>query len=316
MKRAFIVSFIIIFVLSLWILNSGSNQPNSLKQSLLHNGIERDYLLYVPEGLPENAPLVVVAHGYTSSAEIIMAYSGMNKIADEEKFLVVYPQGTTDLRGNNFFNVGYSFHASSKVDDLDFIKTLVTNLIEEYNINSDHVFATGMSNGGDLSYFLACYASDIFTAVAPIAGTMMQTTIENCSPNKPMPIFEIHGDADDVTLFDGDMADKDGWGPYPDNQTIIDFWVKQNNLELYDAYKFSDINPNDDSSITFHKYWSDMSGNEVWFYVIENGGHDWPLLKSPFTFWKSPLGWWYFSSSNMDIDTSAEIWNFFKKYSD
>ena len=53
-----------------------------------------------------------------------MAYSGMNKIADEEKFLVVYPQGTTDLRGNNFFNVGYSFHASSKVDDLDFIKTL------------------------------------------------------------------------------------------------------------------------------------------------------------------------------------------------
>ena len=79
MKRAFIVSFVIIFVLSFWILNSSSNQPNSLKQSLLHNGIERDYLLYVPEGLPENAPLVVVAHGYTSSAEIIMAYSGRKR---------------------------------------------------------------------------------------------------------------------------------------------------------------------------------------------------------------------------------------------
>ena len=72
MKRAFIVSFVIIFVLSLWILKSDSKQNNSLKQILLQNVIERDYLLYVPEGLPENAPLVVVAHGYKSIAEINM----------------------------------------------------------------------------------------------------------------------------------------------------------------------------------------------------------------------------------------------------
>ena len=315
MKRAFFVSFIIASFLGIWILNTNSIEDSGLKQTLVHDGIERKYIVYKPENLPLNAPLVVVAHGYTSNAENIMSYSGMNKIADKEKFLVVYPQGTEDLRGNNFFNVGYSFHATSKVDDVGFIKTIVGKLVNEYTLDPEKVFATGMSNGGDLSYFLACHASDVFKAVAPIAGTMMLSTIENCAPKKAIPIFEVHGTADDITLFAGDMADKDGWGPYLDNESVIKFWVEQNNLELYEAFEFVDVNTNDNSTITFHKYWSNESKNEVWFYVIDNGEHDWPLLKSPFTFWESPLGWWYFSSSNMDIDTGTEVWNFFKQYS-
>ena len=294
MKRAFIIAFVATVLIVAWFANSNSDDDVGLNQSILHNGISRDYILYIPENLPTNAPLVVVSHGYTSSAKTMMAYSGMNKVADEEKFLVVYPQGTKDQRGNNFFNVGYEFHASSRVDDLGFIKALVTKLTDDYQVNPNHIFATGMSNGGDLSYFLACYASDMFQAVAPIAGTMMQTTIETCKPQKGMPIFAVHGKADEVTYFDGDMANRDKWGPYPGIPAVIEHWVDVNAVEISKQVDLDNITnfTASNEALSFDRYLSETSDHEVWLY-IHSGGHDWSLK---------------------ELDTSSEIWNFFTRY--
>ena len=294
MKRAFIIAFVVTVLIVAWFTNSNSDDDVGLNQSILHNGISRDYILYIPENLPTNAPLVVVSHGYTSSAKTMMSYSGMNKVADEEKFLVVYPQGTKDQRGNNFFNVGYEFHASSKIDDLGFIKALVTKLTDDYQVNPNHIFATGMSNGGDLSYFLACYASEMFQAVAPIAGTMMQTTIETCKPQKGMPIFAVHGKADEVTYFDGDMANRDKWGPYPGIPAVIEHWVDVNAVEISKQVDLDNITnfTASNEALSFDRYLSDTSDHEVWLY-IHSGGHDWSLK---------------------ELDTSSEIWNFFTRY--
>lgn len=294
MKRTFIIAFVVTVLIVAWFTNSNSDDDVGLNQSILHNGISRDYILYIPENLPTNAPLVVVSHGYTSSAKTMMSYSGMNKVADEEKFLVVYPQGTKDQRGNNFFNVGYEFHASSKVDDLGFIKALVTKLTEDYQVNPNHIFATGMSNGGDLSYFLACYASDTFQAVAPIAGTMMQTTIETCKPQKGMPIFAVHGKADEVTYFDGDMANRDKWGPYPGIPAVIEHWVDVNAVEISKQVDLDNITnfTASNEALSFDRYLSETSDHEVWLY-IHSGGHDWSLK---------------------ELDTSSEIWSFFTRY--
>ena len=294
MKRAFIIAFVATVLIVAWFTNSNSDDDVGLNQSILHNGISRDYILYIPENLPTNAPLVVVSHGYTSSAKTMMSYSGMNKVADEEKFLVVYPQGTKDQRGNNFFNVGYEFHASSKVDDLGFIKALVTKLTDDYQVNPNHIFATGMSNGGDLSYFLACYASDMFQAVAPIAGTMMQTTIETCKPQKGMPIFAVHGKADEVTYFDGDMANRDKWGPYPGIPAVIEHWVDVNAVEIFKQVDLDNITnfTASNEALSFDRYLSETSDHEVWLY-IHSGGHDWSLK---------------------ELDTSSEIWSFFTRY--
>ena len=294
MKRAFIIAFVATVLIVAWFTNSNSDDDVGLNQSILHNEISRDYILYIPENLPTNAPLVVVSHGYTSSAKTMMSYSGMNKVADEEKFLVVYPQGTKDQRGNNFFNVGYEFHASSKVDDLGFIKALVTKLTEDYQVNPNHIFATGMSNGGDLSYFLACYASDMFQAVAPIAGTMMQTTIETCKPQKGMPIFAVHGKADEVTYFDGDMANRDKWGPYPGIPAVIEHWVDVNAVEISKQVDLDNITnfTASNEALSFDRYLSETSDHEVWLY-IHSGGHDWSLK---------------------ELDTSSEIWSFFTRY--
>ena len=88
-------------------------------------------------------------------------------------------------------------------------------------------------HGGDLSYLLACQASDIFSAAAPVAGCMMVNFYNECSPSNNISIFEIHGRDDDTTLWDGDIYDQDGWGPYLGTSTIIDFWVQQNQCVNY-----------------------------------------------------------------------------------
>jgi polyhydroxybutyrate depolymerase len=155
------------------VVNTPKSSGSLEEKTLFHQGLEREYLLYAPTGAKSEAPLVVVMHGYTSNMHDIASYVGMNGLADEHGFLVAYPQGTEDSDGNNFFNVGYDFHSSSNVDDVGFVRVMVEEINSLYRLNKDAVFATGMSNGGDMSFLLACEASDLFRAVAPVAGSMM-----------------------------------------------------------------------------------------------------------------------------------------------
>ncbi|MEC9466240.1 MAG: PHB depolymerase family esterase [Myxococcota bacterium] len=279
--------------------SSFERQPISEEQTLLHAGLDRSYYLYIPENASELAPLVVVMHGYTSSATTIMQYSGMNALADEHGFAVVYPQGTQDQDGSPFFDVGYTFHqeAGVTVDDLGFLRSLTRHLQQTYALSTDHVFSTGMSNGGDMSYLLACQASDIFKAIAPVAGMMLESIRETCTPTRPIPVFEIHGTQDYVTYWDGDMNDEDGWGAYPDIDSMIRFWVTHNNLDQESIETLADKDPSDGSSVVFERYFSSSEESEVWLYRIEGGGHDWP-------------GAW----GNQDINASEVIWDFFRGY--
>ena len=284
----------------------------SEERTFSHKGLERTYLLYLPENLEIEAPLVVVMHGYTSSAKNIMSYSKMNEVADREGFAVVYPQGTIDSQGNAFFNVGYEFNQASQVDDVSFIRELVLYLREEYQLSEKNTFATGMSNGGDMSYLLACTSSDLFSAVAPVAGSMMKDTLDNCNPKKPIPVFETHGTSDRITLFEGDIKNEEGWGSYYGLPETIQFWVDKNNLDKSEYIQITSKRKGYQNDIIFERYWSEDNLNEVWLYKIVDGGHVWPGFR--IRWWENPLAWYYMGSGNDDINASEEVWAFFEKY--
>ena len=262
------------------------------------DGLEREYLLYTPENLPNNAPLVFVLHGYTGSAQGIMDYSGMNEVAEENGFAVCYPQGTTDQYDNTFFNVNYAFQNNPTVDDVGFIVALAEYLQNTHQLSTTNTFSTGMSNGGDMSYRLACEASSTFRAIAPVAGLIMQDIYNSCSPENPVPVFETHGTEDDISWYEGDPFNEDGWGAYLDIPSTIDFFVNQNNLTDVEFSELPDADPNDGSTIESYIYTSPNSNNEVWLYKVIDGGHDWP-------------GAW----GNMDVNISEEIWKFFNAMS-
>ncbi len=260
------------------------------------NGQIREYYLYIPNSIQDNAPLVFVLHGYTGSAGGIMGYSGMNEIAQENGFAVCYPQGLSDQSGNNFWNVGYEFHDNQMVNDVNFLSSLANYLQDEYNLSEENTFSTGMSNGGDMSYMLACQANDVFKAIAPVAGCMMEEIYNTCD-SSPVPVFEIHGNNDNVTLWDGDMQNNDGWGAYYSIEDGIGLWVETNNCQNNEENFLPNTNLSDGSYIINHRYFDCTDNAEVWLYEVVNGGHDWPG-----------------SYGNMDINASEEIWNFFSQY--
>ena len=282
------------------------------QRMIIHEGIEREYIIHIPKNLTEDSPLVFIIHGFTGSAEGISAYSDMNSIAERESFIAVYPQGTKDINGNTFFNVGYEFHDDSTINDVSFIRELVSSLSQEFNLSRKKAFATGMSNGGDMSYLLACTSSDLFKAVAPVAGVLMKGLKDSCELNSPVPVFEIHGTADKISLFEGDLNNEEGWGAYYDLPSTIDFFAKRYQLTNKSVNQIISKESGADYDIFFERHWSDDLEEEVWMYRIEDGRHVWPGIK--FNWWDNPLAWFYFGSGNEDINASEEVWAFFKKY--
>ena len=282
------------------------------QRMIIHEGIEREYIIHIPKNLTEDSPLVFIIHGFTGSAEGISAYSDMNSIAERESFIAVYPQGTKDIKGNTFFNVGYEFHDDSTINDVSFIRELVRSLSQEFNLSRKKAFATGMSNGGDMSYLLACTSSDLFKAVAPVAGVLMKGLKDSCELNSPVPVFEIHGTADKISLFEGDLNNEEGWGAYYDLPSTIDFFAKRYQLTNKSVNQIISKESGADYDIFFERHWSDDLEEEVWMFRIEDGRHVWPGIK--FNWWDNPLAWYYFGSGNDDINASEEVWAFFKKY--
>ena len=282
------------------------------QRMVIHEGVEREYIIHVPENLTEDFPIVFVIHGYTGSAEGIAAYTGMNNIAEREGFIAVYPQGTIDSNGNTFFNVGYEFNDDSPINDVSFIRELVRSISQEFNLKRKKAFATGMSNGGDMSYLLACTSSDLFKAVAPVAGVLMKGLKDSCELSSPVPIFEIHGTADKISLFEGDLNNEGGWGAYYDLPSTIDFFAERYQLTNKSVKQMTSKESGADYDIFFERHWADDLEEEVWMYRIEDGRHVWPGIK--FNWWDNPLAWFYFGSGNEDINASEEVWAFFKKY--
>ncbi|MEL6972721.1 MAG: PHB depolymerase family esterase, partial [Bacteroidota bacterium] len=165
-----LLSFLTIFAFCLMLV------PNSYGQQIINSSIqfddlERTYLLYVPPSYTgdESVPLVLNFHGYTSNSGEQFFYSDFRAVADLNNFLVVHPQGTQDSEGNTHWNVGWG---GSTVDDVGFTAALIDSLAAEYNINPERIYSTGMSNGGFMSYQLACELSDRIAAIASVTGTM------------------------------------------------------------------------------------------------------------------------------------------------
>jgi polyhydroxybutyrate depolymerase len=264
-----------------------------------HDGIDRQYLYYEPTNLNENMPLIFVMHGFTGDANSMRNYSEMNQIADQYGFAVCYPRGTFDSNGNRFWNVGYAFHQTETVNDVGFLTELAEYLQITHNLNPDYTFATGFSNGGEMCYMLACEAYNTFKAVAPVAGMIMQDILDGCDDSPPIPLFEIHGSQDNVTPLSGDPNNNDGWGAYPSIAFTINYFVQKNECTTINTETLPNIDNSDGSFVDSAKNFNGINNNEVWYYEVVGGGHDWP-------------GSW----GNMDINAGEEAWLFFQNHID
>lgn len=266
--------------------------------TIVHNGVTRNYIVYVPPTYqPGNSwPLVFVLHGFTQSSSTIMNVSGFNAIADTGNFIVAYPNGI-----GNAWNTNSGMTGGSTADDIGFIGALTDTLHGLYNIDLNRVYSCGFSAGGYMSHRLACEAPRCYAAVASVAGTMSNAAYAACLPSRPTPVMQIHGTSDFIVSYNGSAAG----GKSVDD--VIALWSTSNICVTPPAVQLlPDINTQDNSTVEKSVYSPCSTNVRVELYKVIGGGHQWPGT----TALLGGLG-----AINRDINASAEIWNFFNEFS-
>lgn len=166
--------------------------------TIQHGGLDRTFELHLPPGYDPTAPtpLVMNFHGLGSNPNEQKLFTTMNGTADTDGFAVVYPAGIANSWNAGELCCGQA--QSQNIDDVGFVRAMVEHLASQACIDLKRVYSTGMSNGGFLSHRLACEASDLVAAVAPVAGTLSVP----CDLTRPVPIIQFYGTADTLVDYD------------------------------------------------------------------------------------------------------------------
>ena len=262
--------------------------------SFVHDGLLREYRLYIPAIYePGTAvPVVFNLHGYTSDNLQQEFYGDFRPIADTANFIIAHPNGTIDALGNRAWN---TFGAST-VDDLGFITALLDTIAAEYSVDADRVYSTGMSNGGFMSYDLACFRSDRFAAIASVTGSVITSRLSTCAATHPTPVMQIHGTADATVNFNGGSG-------VVGIEELVNYWVQSNNCDpSADFNAVPNTSTTDGCTAEHYVYSGGDAGSTVEFFKVIGGGHTWP--GAAFTI----------GVTNQDFSASREIWRFFSQY--
>lgn len=295
-------------------------QGQVIEKTLMHEDVERSYIMYVPSSYTadEPTPLVVNMHGLTSNAQQQMGFvSHMNLVAEEEGFLVAYPNAVAgDWTISNDHNIS-------------FIDSLLDTVAAEYSVDSSRTYATGLSQGGSMSYIVGAALPDRFAAIAPVAGVRFLSGEENLLPpsvpnvpSRPKPLLHIHGTADPIALYNGGNSPVPGRedNVIPSVDSTIGEWVANNGCDATAA--MSEI-PNsvagDGSTATLFTYggcdtYTSVSGAEiaanVIHYRVNDAGHSWPSPPEQVPPFSEEIAWAF--PINSDFDASQQIWDFFE----
>ena len=265
---------------------------NAKKCTLTHKALERYYIIYVPEsGVSEaSMPVLFALHGYGSTAEIHKNYTNYQPLAETSKFIVIYPQGSYfqgTFTSGNHWNVG-SWTAGSTADDVDFINEVIDLVSKKESINQNRIYSSGMSNGGFMSYHLACNLSSRIAAIASVTGSMSKETLENCSPSHPTPILQIHGALDVTVPFNGDSTIN-----MESIDNVFNYWTTYNSCDPIPSLIVTDYV---DFSVDYQKYNNCLNNVKVELYKISSMGHTWP------------------GKNNYGISATEEVWNFVSQF--
>ena len=302
MLRRFLVACLFITVIPV-IGASAADSRTAEEHFIKVDGIQRRYLLHLPPGWTQQtkAPLVLMLHGGGGTPEHTGARE-LDKYGDPKGFMIAYPEGL-----NRSWNDGRLIKGRP-YDDVGFLSALIDELVQKYNADPKRVYVTGMSNGGFMSFTLACRIPDKIAAIAPVVASMGPGAIEDCHPKRSIPVLMINGTADPLVKFEGGkVLRREGSEAEPISR-VVAFWRNQACGAAKPPIKLErlpDLDPNDGSTVEIERV--PCPGGEIVNYTVKGGGHTWPggIQYMP----ASIVG-----SLNRDFNASAAIVDFFSKH--
>jgi polyhydroxybutyrate depolymerase len=268
--------------------------------SIVHDDVRRRYIVYTPasyEASPDRQYAVVLNfHGGGMTMAEQMLYTGMNRTADRHDFIVVYPQGIAQD-----WNVGFEQSYSEGTDDVGFTAALLDRLEQDYRIDRQRVFATGLSRGGFFTHRLAAELSHRIAAIAAVGAPLPQPVIDQqpggASSAFKVGVMLVHGTADRIVLYEGKA------GGYLSAAESFSYWTASNGVgEVATTLVHFDRDPADGTSIRIHE--TADGPHRVALVTVHEGGHTWSGA-DPFNI-GLPIG-----RTSTEIDLNETIWRFF-----
>lgn len=273
-----------------------------VKQSIQAQGVQREFFLYRPSGSPPAGgwPLVIALHGGQGNGQQMADQTGFNDVASRYRFMVAYPNSV------KYWNDGRQDTASN-VNDVAFIAQLIDHLVRTAQANAKRVYVTGISNGGMMTYRLACELNDRITGFAPVAASFPVDYFRNCKPNRAVPIMIFNSPDDGFMPWNGGEirhSEKRGVGgnviPVSDS---VDFWKAQNRCSASRLAQTIDNNRADGTAVKVYDFANCAAPMQ--FLVIEGGGHVWPGITSEGVIQRRLVG-----KSTEEIKGSEVIWQY------
>lgn len=232
-------------------------------------------LVRVPDGGSPPFPLVVFLHGYNSNAAESEAFFSFGDKAQAAGMLYATPDGTQDLLALRFWNATDACcdFFQSGVDDSSYLANLVAAIDGTVGVDAHRLFFVGHSNGGFMSYRMACDHADQIAAVVSISGATYDD-VADCAPVRPVSTLEIHGTSDTVIQYGGGTL-PGAAGPYPGATASAATWAAYNGCEsssvALDPFDGLDGLPGDETGV--ERYASGCSGAVTELWTVNDGPH-------------------------------------------
>ncbi len=303
--------------------NNDLNEFGLLTKNIEVDGISRRYAIYIPQGIETlSVPLIFELHGGGIYIEDMTGESGYKSpyklwmnLADQQKFIVVYPEGLNGAYNSPSWNdCRADCIINSDADDVHFIAELINKIASRYPIDQNRIYVSGTSNGGFMAQRLGVELSNKIAAIASIAAA--KPAVSKCNPpSKPIPVLFMNGTNDNHMPYNGGTI---GDPPDPDHGTVlstdktIEYWINFNQTDtIPETYTYTDLDTNDGGIVQKFSYKNGNGGTEVILYKINGGGHSAPSIKEQY----SDIFEQYFNKQNHDIEMTTEVWDFFKNKS-
>jgi polyhydroxybutyrate depolymerase len=194
-------------------------------------GGDRPVTVNVPPGYDPNhpAPLLINLHGYGSNSRDNDRYMHLGDLAAERGYLYLHPDGTPDSGGDRFWNATDACcdFERTGVDDVAYLAGVIDETATKFAVDPKRIYVIGHSNGGFMSYALACAHPETIAAMASIAGANFATD-GACTAKTPVAVLQIHGTADDTILYEGgtlDLGPGRATGPFPGAKASVATWA-------------------------------------------------------------------------------------------
>lgn len=281
--------------------------PGNYDYEVEVDGVAHSFGLHVPSGMVRSAvPLVIQLHGGGSNGTALDRVTGLTALADDEGFLVMTPNGFDIGGGRRVWNAGACCgpRGVTLPDHVAAISAMIDRAgTEGACLDSARIFATGHSNGGMMTYRLACELSERIAAIAVSAGTMADEdasltppTIYPCAPAAPVPVLHVHGLEDLCVMYDGGESAGSQNRVLADIESVIERWRQINRCG-------ADATESVDGPVRRRTWLCDRSTVEL--IAVEGLGHPWggsPIYGSADT-----CG----GTTTTAVSTTEELWRFF-----